>query len=250
MGLRLHLLGKKFNRLTVIKDAGLDSSKKVIWECLCDCGKIIVCNSYKLTHNSTKSCGCYKKDWHTKNKVKHGQSSENFKTSEYIAWKNMKSRCYNSKNSRYADWGGRGIKVCDRWLNSFENFFYDMGKKPSTKHSLDRIDVNGNYEPDNCRWATNKEQASNKNINRHLTADNKTMNMSDWAIELKCNPSQLLYFLYRGYQFQKVADYLRSDKYEQQKQKRKLSGRAYGKKKDKSVEHFAKKILSNQPQLF
>lgn len=102
-------------------------------------------------------------------------------TTEYRSWSHMKDRCYREKDKRYSSYGGRGITVCDEWRNSFTAFYKDMGKKPSPKHSLDRIDNNGNYEPSNCRWATNVQQASNRRSSRLFTYDGRTMNIKEWS---------------------------------------------------------------------
>jgi len=110
----------------------------------------------------------------------HGMSG----TSEYKAWINMKDRCFNPNHKRYLDWGGRGITVCDRWKNSFKNFLADMGMKPSPKHSIDRIDNDGDYCPENCRWATRVEQENNKSTNRLITIACVTLTMAQWTKEM------------------------------------------------------------------
>jgi len=110
-------------------------------------------------------------------KTTHGMS----KTPEYKAWYNMKDRCFNPNHKCYSDYGGRGIKICDRWKNSFQNFFLDMGSRPTAKHSLDRIDNNADYSPENCRWATKAEQENNKRTNKPLiTIGNKTYTIVQW----------------------------------------------------------------------
>jgi len=115
---------------------------------------------------------------------KHGCASPGRRTVEYQAWLSMKGRCLNPRNKNYASWGGRGIKICERWTNSFETFLKDIGLRPSRKHSLHRKDNDGNYEPNNCQWATAKQQARSRRNNRLLTFDGKTMPMSAWADSL------------------------------------------------------------------
>ena len=108
----------------------------------------------------------------------HGMS----RTPEYIAWQQMKDRCFNPNHKQHSDYGGRGITVCDRWKNSFQNFFLDMGSRPTAKHSLDRIDNNADYSPKNCRWATKAEQANNQRSNKPLiTIENDTRTIAQWA---------------------------------------------------------------------
>jgi len=105
-------------------------------------------------------------------------------TSEYISWANMKARCFNPNYKHYSNWGGRGITVCDRWLNSFENFLADIGLKPTSKHSLDRIDNDGDYFPENCKWSTRVEQQNNRRYNHLITIGCVTLTIAQWTKEM------------------------------------------------------------------
>jgi len=113
------------------------------------------------------------------------------KTPEYKAWKQMKDRCFNPNNPRYSDWGGRGISMCDRWLNS-KHFLADMGSRPTAKHSLDRIDNNADYSPKNCKWSTKAEQDNNKRNNHLITIDDVTLTIAQWAKKMNIS-EQLIY---------------------------------------------------------
>jgi hypothetical protein len=162
--------GERFNRLTIIQEIEKHtkpSNEKIrMFECLCDCGNIKKVSLSDLRSNNTKSCGCLNLENLKNSSIKHSHWINGNPTSEYNSYQALKQRCNNPKNIRYKIYGGRGIKVCDRWLNSFINFLEDMGPKPNNKYSIDRIDVNGNYEPSNCRWATPKEQQNNKRKNK------------------------------------------------------------------------------------
>lgn len=163
---REDLTGLKFNRLIVIKFHGrLPRRSKPTetlpyWECLCDCGQTSLVEEYKLKKGKTQSCGCLRKERATLATTKHGSH----KTSEYFSWNSMIQRCTNPNNSKYDYYGKLGIKVCERWSNSFENFLEDMGKKPDKEYSIDRICGNGDYEPSNCRWADKSTQSYNRDI--------------------------------------------------------------------------------------
>lgn len=177
---RKSLVGLTFGRLTVFGLMGHAQSREAMtyWLCRCLCGNWRIVPKHKLTLSRIKSCGCYKTELLHSGKMSrsHGRS----KSRLYCIWGWMFTRCYNPKCENYLDYGGRGIKVCDQWL-TFENFRADMGEPPSSKHSIDRVDVNGNYEPSNCRWANPVEQARNKRNNRFITANGETHCLSEWA---------------------------------------------------------------------
>ncbi len=146
-------IGERFNYLIVLKEIPKkQESRRFLL--LCDCGKETESNLDALKDGRKKSCGCYS----VISRITHGLS----RTSEYHAWKLMKARCYNPKNGSYPNYGVRGISVCSEWLEGFENFFKDMGFKPSPIHSIDRVDNDGNYCKENCKWSTPKEQYLNR----------------------------------------------------------------------------------------
>lgn len=166
-------IGQRYGRLTVIRQAGW---KPVKWHCLCDCGNEIDVISYNLGNGNTQSCGCLQKDKTSCIRKTHGMATSHL----YSVWSGMKSRCYNSKNKRYTQYGGRGIIICDEWLDSFENFMdWAMSNGYADGLTIDRIDVNGCYCPDNCRWATWKEQGRNKQDTSYITLFGETMSVAE-----------------------------------------------------------------------
>lgn len=158
------LTGMKFNRLTAIHP-DRTSTGAYGWRCVCDCGNTTVVATHKLVYGQTKSCGCYRKEKiaHNTNGMKHGVTFENGKmTKLYRTWTCMRTRCRNRHSDHYPDYGGRGITICDEWndFKKFHDWAMDNGYRDGL--TIDRIDVNGNYEPSNCRWATAYEQSINK----------------------------------------------------------------------------------------
>ncbi len=167
----IDLTGQTYGRLKVIKKLAR-VNKQQRWLCECDCGKIVDCQGGNLRSGQTRSCGCLSKEIAGNRFRTHGMS----KTSEFYIWHGIRCRCHNKSDPAYKWYGALGVTVCDQWRTSFEAFIADVGFRPSKKHSLDRINPYGNYEPSNCRWATWSEQASNKRnspCNKHLNPDNK-----------------------------------------------------------------------------
>ncbi len=148
-----------------------DKKRRRMCLCRCSCGAIMRKRVSHIIRGEVKSCGCKTVEMKSKALIRHGYSRYKNVSSEYIIWSRMKSRCDNPADRNYFNYGGRGISICERWVNSFDNFIYDMGPKPSPKHSIDRIDNNGNYEPGNCRWATQAEQCNNTRRNARYYID-------------------------------------------------------------------------------
>lgn len=188
-------LKRVFDRLTVL------SYKNGKFECECSCIEKTICNvTYSnLISGNTRSCGCLKKETTIRLNETHGKS----KSCEYQCWVNMKARCDKKDNTQYDNYGGRGIRYCKEWC-FFENFYADMGPKPSSKHSIDRIDVNKDYSIDNCRWATDTEQANNRRNNKIITFNNKTQTLKQWSDETKIPRTTISNRLNRGWSIEKA----------------------------------------------
>jgi hypothetical protein len=162
--------------------------------CVCACGTERIVSKDSITRGRSLSCGCFNREQSLKKNTKHSMCG----SAEYAIWSQMKYRCSTPTADGWDDYGGRGVKVCDRW-NEFVNFITDMGSRPSDKHSLERRDNNGDYEPDNCYWATRKQQARNKRNNRLLTVDDKTQTLAAWAEESGIAYLTIFYRLKRGW---------------------------------------------------
>lgn len=195
----IDLTGKTFFRLTVIGRGEKNKYGQKQWNCSCECGENTNALSNDLTHGRVKSCGCLNIEKIKTNKLTHGMSY----TSEYRIWTRMKQRCY-SDTTGAKNYRDRGIKVCDRWLESFENFYEDMGSRPSPKHSIDRIDNDGDYCPENCRWATRTEQQNNTSKNVRLTLNGETKTMTEWARVLGISPQTIRARNRKGWSDEKV----------------------------------------------
>ena len=193
------LNGQRFGRLLVISSFRQEEEGKrrarTFCKCLCNCGKEATVLSSNLIAGKTRSGGCGK----TKNNTLNGNpiNSRTF-VKEYNAWNHMKHRCLDPKTDGYERYGGRGITVCEEWENSFEAFLLDMGQAPSPDHQLDRIDKDGNYEPENCKWRTAKEQANNRRSSRFITYNRETLTLDQWASKLEIPVSTLKTRWYSG----------------------------------------------------
>jgi hypothetical protein len=175
------LTGQKFGELTVIQRAENDKKGRTQWLCQCDCGKQKIIRGSSLTFGNTKSCGCLSIE-----KLKKMSSTHKMaKTRLYKIWANIKTRCLNPKYPRFCDYGGRGITICNEWIESFENFSkWALNNGYADSLAIDRINNNGNYEPSNCRWVSNKINSLNKRNNLIFEYQNKKQCLKMWAEEL------------------------------------------------------------------
>lgn len=175
------MIGRIFDRLTVVARVENGPKGHLQYLCHCCCGAQVTKRKSHLLRGESRSCGCLQREKLAEASKTHGQSVGG-RTSEYIAWCNIKERCNNQNASSYYLYGGRGIRVCDEWLNNFQAFLDYMGPKPTLQHSIDRYpDNDGNYEPGNVRWATASEQARHKRNNRVITIGPETKHLSEWS---------------------------------------------------------------------
>jgi hypothetical protein len=176
----IDLTGRKFGDWTIIRLSHFDKFRQARWQCRCVCGAERPVTAATLLRGASTGCGCSADKRFSERTKTHGMTDK----TEHRIWKMMKSRCSNQNYTDYKNYGGRGITVCDEWNNSFEQFYADMGPRPSMKHTLDRIDNSKGYSPDNCKWSTRSEQNRNHRRNRLLTYGAETMNVIDWARKL------------------------------------------------------------------
>lgn len=190
---RPNLLGKKFNRLTVIEYIGVEKNHRM-WRCRCECGNQLISDSARLIGGYVKSCGCINVEAQLESHFKHGMSN----TRLHRIWSGIKKRCFNSNVPEYKNYGGRGIKMCDEWKDNFSSFYeWSILHGYNDKLSIDRIDVNGNYDPKNCRWVDDETQRNNKRNNRYALYKGQKMTIAQVARKIGI-PSQSLYYKKAG----------------------------------------------------
>lgn len=182
--------GTRFGRWTVLREGRRRGRYHRRFWCHCDCGTERLVPYSNLLSGASRSCSC--------TSFKHGQAE---KTPEYYIWRSMKARCYNLNAKGYKNYGGRGITVCERWLHSFVNFFLDMGRRPTAKHSLERRNNALGYTPANCYWATPLEQQSNKRNNRRYTYQGVTLHLAEWVRQSGLSGNTIHARLNRGWPF-------------------------------------------------
>ena len=186
---------KKYGRLRVLRRVENNARGEAMWRCRCKCGTVTTVKGSDLRSGNTQSCGCWNRELASARRKIHGRSY----TIEYLVWRGIKTRCYNPKATGYDRYGGRGIRMAKRWLNSFENFFADVGPRPSPKHTIDRYpDSDGDYEPGNVRWATKKEQSVNKSNTRYVVIGGKKRPAIDVAREHGISPPVLQNRIFRN----------------------------------------------------
>ena len=199
--------GTRFGRLTVLTEGppiGKARARSLL--CSCECGSPSKAYSLlNLRAGNTESCGCLQRERVAAAATKHGKARANgLRTRIYRIWTGMKERCCNPTCKSYDSYGGRGIKVCDRWKNSFQAFLEDMGDPPSDLHTLDRCDNEGDYEPGNCRWATYEEQMNNKRTSTLITHNGLTLSVSQWARKIGLNATTIRTRLAKGLPIERV----------------------------------------------
>lgn len=194
------LTGQRFGRLMVM-ERSQNAKKQVCWRCLCDCGNEIITRADNLVSGRTQSCGCFNREQSSKKHTKHGDSN----TRLYSIWKKIKSRCNDKNNTRYSDYGGRGITVCSEWSESFEAFKeWSLENGYRKDLTIDRKDVNGNYEPSNCRWVTNQKQQNNRRDNHFITYNGKTRTITEWARIYNLSENALVHRILRGWEIDRA----------------------------------------------
>lgn len=200
------LIGRTFNRLTVIEFAKRKKVKGgtvIYWKCRCQCGQMMVAGATSLLGGNTQSCGCYQRERAATSNYQHGWASRKGKHRLYRLWEGMKERCQNPNHQMWKHYGGKGIRVCERWLD-FENFRIDMEASWKPGLSLDRRSCSDNYSPETVRWATSKEQGQNKTNNRLITFNGRTQTQQMWADETGIARQAIYHRLKRGWAVEKA----------------------------------------------
>ena len=200
--LDLDLSGQRAGRL-IVKTR--DPERKAHWICLCDCGRRTTARADHLIHARTRSCGCLLTESRYTANLKHGAAVDGKITKEYRAWSAAKNRCTNPSNNRYASYGARGIRMCDEWTNDFGAFFRDMGPCP-LGYSLDRIDVDGYYEPKNCRWASDAQQHNNRRDSRYVEIDGQKLTITQASKKVGLPKALVFTRLYRGWPVERALE--------------------------------------------
>ena len=195
------LTGKRFSRLLVVRYRGVTPRSHSLWECLCDCGKTKLIQGSNMIRGHVMSCGCLLAETHASRK---GTTNGMRHNDVWRIWRGMIKRCTNPKAKNYPSYGGRGIKVCDSWLNSFDHFISDIGPRPSPSHSIDRKEVNGDYEPNNCRWATATEQANNRRCTHWIEFRGQKRTITEWSRDLGLTPTALRLRIEYGWDFERA----------------------------------------------
>lgn len=191
MGKTVDVLGQTFGRWTVVSRQGSNARNAALWLCVCECGQQRLLPSDTLRSGASKSCGCAKAELNRLASTTHGK----YNTPEYSTWRMMIDRCENPRGGGYPAYGGRGIRVCPEWREDFAVFLADVGERPTPKHTLERVDNDGHYEPGNCKWITRYEQARNRRSNRFLTHQGEVLCITDWSIRTGISVSGLAYRL-------------------------------------------------------
>lgn len=191
--------GFVYGRLTVIRRAKPRSGRHY-WLCRCECGRVREINSGNLRGGQCQSCGCLATERLIARNQTHGLSHH----PEYEVWCSMKKRCYNPRFQQFSDYGGRGITICDQWRHNFGAFLADMGSRPSANHTIERIDNNGPYSPENCRWLQRFHQFSNTRRSRRLTLNGQTLTIAEWTRRLGFPNAVIVKRLKRGWPIERA----------------------------------------------
>lgn len=203
---RIDITGKKFHKLTVVRWSGTTNGYGIsMWDCICECGKSHRARSTELRSGRLKSCGCQKIESATKHGLflgGHGLKDKFLKPElrkVYRAWRSIKTRCFDENSKPYKDYGARGISMCDEWRNDFPRFLMDVGFAPTPKHSIGRIDNDGHYTKDNCRWETSLEQQGNRRATRWIEMGDEKICMAEAARRIGITPVALAHRIKNGY---------------------------------------------------
>ncbi len=202
---RMDSTGQKYGRLTFLEPTGeTNIHRNALWKLRCDCGKIVILPGTDVRRGNTKSCGCLFKEIDRKIPLKHGLTMGKARLRLYNIWSAMKERCSNRANENYHRYGGRGITVCQEWLEFLPFHNWAMSNGYQTTLTIERINNDGNYEPSNCKWATHKEQGKNTSRNHCITFREETKTVGEWADILGLRPNALLMRIRNGWPIEKA----------------------------------------------